>query len=92
MNWEIIGYIGAACTTFCFIPQLIKTVKTKCLDDFSYGYLAVLGFGVLMWLIYGLGISNMVIISANAITLMFVLSLISMKSWFGKNHEQKKKE
>ena len=82
MNWEIIGYIGAACTTLCFIPQLIKTVKTKRLDDFSYGYLSVLGFGVLMWLIYGLAINNMVIISANALTLLFVLSLISMKAWY----------
>ena len=82
MNWEIIGYIGAACTTFCFVPQVIKTIKTKSLHDFSYGYLSVLGFGVLMWLIYGLGISNMVIINANALTLLFVLSLISMKAWY----------
>lgn len=84
MNWEIIGYIGAACTTLCFIPQIIKTIKTRCLDDFSYGYLGVLSFGVFMWLVYGLAIGNMVIISANAITLMFVFSLISMKAWYRK--------
>ncbi|MEK6867405.1 MAG: SemiSWEET transporter [Nanoarchaeota archaeon] len=84
MNWEIIGYIGAVCTTFCFLPQIVKTVKTKCLDDFSYAYLSVLGFGVLMWLIYGLAIRNMVIISANIITLLFVLSLIIMKIVYGK--------
>jgi MtN3 and saliva related transmembrane protein len=82
MNWEFIGYIGAICTTFCFTPQIIKALKTKSLDDFSYAYLFVLGFGVLMWLIYGLAIWNMVIISANAMTLLFVLSLIIMKMMY----------
>ena len=89
MNWEIIGYIGAACTTFCFLPQIIKAVKTKELDDFSYLYLAVLAFGVVMWLIYGMGIGDMVIISANAVTLLFVLSLIVMKIMY--NHRSAKK-
>jgi MtN3 and saliva related transmembrane protein len=82
MNWELIGFFGAACTTFCFIPQLIKAWKTKELDDFAYPYLAVLGIGVLGWFIYGLGIGDRVVISANAITLTFVISLILMKISF----------
>lgn len=86
MNWEIIGYIGAACTTFCFLPQILKAVKTKKLDDISYGYLGVLAFGVLMWLIYGIAIWNMVILSANAITLGFVFLLIGMKAWYHRKH------
>ena len=79
---EIIGYIGAACTTFCFIPQLIKTLKTKKLEDFSYAYLTVLAFGIFMWLVYGVGIKNNVLISANTITFLFVLSLIVMKRMY----------
>ena len=79
MNWEIIGYIGAACTTFCFLPQIVKAVKTKELDDFSYLYLAVLSFGVMMWFVYGVGINNTVVISANALSLFFVLTLVVMK-------------
>ncbi|PIN79716.1 hypothetical protein COV16_02825 [Candidatus Woesearchaeota archaeon CG10_big_fil_rev_8_21_14_0_10_34_8] len=79
MNWEIIGFIGAACTTFCFIPQLYKAYKTKKLEDFAYPYLAVLAVGILGWLIYGLSISDRVVISANALTLLFVLTLIGMK-------------
>jgi MtN3 and saliva related transmembrane protein len=84
MNWEIVGFFGAACTTFCFLPQLIKAWKTKKLDDFAYPYLAVLGIGVLGWFIYGVGISDRVVISANAITLLFILSLIIMKIKFTK--------
>ena len=87
MNWEIIGYIGAACTTFCFIPQIIMAMKTKELDDFSYAYLSVLGVGILMWLIYGLAIGNMVVISANAITLLFVFLLTGMKGWYHSQHK-----
>ena len=79
MNWEIIGYIGGACTTFCFVPQILKALKTKELDDFSYAYLFVLGFGVLCWLLYGLAIWDTVIVSANSITLLFVLLVTFMK-------------
>lgn len=79
MLWEIIGYIGAACTTFCFVPQIVKALKTRELDDFSYAYLAVLGFGVICWLTYGIAIWNMVIILANAVTLAFVLTVIYLK-------------
>lgn len=82
MNWEIIGYIGGACTTFCFIPQIVKAFKTRELSDFSYIYLLVLGFGVLMWLIYGIAIRDGVIISANAITFLFVITISCMKFWF----------
>lgn len=79
MNWDIIGYIGAVCTTFCFLPQLIKAYKTKEMDDFSYIYLIVLCLGVVLWSIYGIAIKNRVIISANTIALSFVLILIWMK-------------
>ncbi len=86
MNWEIIGYIGAICTTFCFLPQVIKAVKTKELDDFSWIYLFVLCIGISLWIIYGLAIRNMVIIIANTITLLFVLSLLIMKKYYKKKN------
>ena len=86
MNWEIIGYIGAACTTFCFIPQIIKTVKTKKIDDISWIYLGILAFGILMWTVYGFAIRNNVLISANIITLAFVLIIIWTKVYYDKKH------
>ncbi len=71
MNWQIIGYIGGLMTTVAALPQIIKAVKTKSLDDFAWGYLGILTVGILFWLIYGISIMDWVIISANTITLIF---------------------
>ena len=85
MIWEIIGYIAAFCTTFSFLPQIVKAVKTKELDDFSYIYLFVLCFGVFLWLVYGFAISNWVIVVANVPMLVFVVIIISLKKAYSKN-------
>jgi len=84
MNWEIIGTVAGICTTFSFIPQLCKSYKTKSVKDFSYWYLTVLTIGVLLWFLYGLGIKSFSVITANALTLVFVLALIGMKVQYHK--------
>ena len=35
MEWKIIGIIAAVCTTSGFIPQIIRGLRTKRLDDVS---------------------------------------------------------
>lgn len=79
MNWQIIGYIGAIMTTGAALPQIIKAVKTKSLDDFAWGYLSILTIGVLFWLIYGLSVRDRVIISANIITFILNGTLCVLK-------------
>ncbi len=79
MNWEIIGYIGGLLTTVAALPQIIKAYKTKSLDDFAWGYLGVLTFGVLLWLVYGISKMDWVIISANIVTFIFSGTLCIMK-------------
>lgn len=81
MNWEIIGLTAGVCTTFCFLPQVIKAWKTKKLEDFAWLYLGILCTGVVLWFIYGLGINSISVILANVVTLLFVLTIIGMK-WY----------
>ena len=47
MNVDIFGYFAAILTTAAFLPQLIKTLKTKKADDVSLTTLIMFIIGVL---------------------------------------------
>ncbi len=66
---EIIGYAAALLTTISFLPQVIKTIRTKDTQGISLFMYLLFVAGIVLWLIYGISISNMVIILANALTL-----------------------
>ena len=70
----VIGLIAAALTTWSFLPQVIKTIKTKKTEDISLVMYSILSVGILLWLIYGIWIKDFPIIIANSIS--FILSAI----------------
>ena len=84
MNVEIFGYIAAILTTAAFLPQLIKTFKTKKADDVSLLTLIMFIIGVLGWIIYGFKISSIPILLANSITLILNLLILISKIYFSK--------
>ena len=86
MNIEIFGYIAAVLTTAAFLPQLIKTIKTKKADDVSLVTLIMFIIGVLCWIIYGYKISSIPILIANLITLILNLLILISKIYFSKSH------
>ena len=82
---EFFGYFAAILTTLAFIPQLIKTLKTKKADDVSLTTLIMFIIGVLSWIIYGYKISSTPILIANLITLILNLLILISKIYFSKN-------
>ena len=85
MNVEIFGYVAAILTTAAFLPQLIKTLKTKKADDVSLITLIMFIVGVLCWIIYGYKISSIPILLANLITLILNLLILISKIYFSKS-------
>lgn len=73
---EIIGLIAAACTTFAFIPQVIKVLKTKQTKDLSLRMYSIMFIGVLLWLVYGIRIDSLSIILANVVTATLVGTIL----------------
>ena len=53
LNIEFFGYFAAILTTAAFLPQLIKTLKTKRAEDVSLITLIMFISGVGSWIIYG---------------------------------------
>ena len=78
VNIEFFGYFAAILTTAAFLPQLIKTLKTKKADDVSLITLIMFICGVCSWIIYGYQISSIPIMIANLIT--FILNLLILIS------------
>ena len=88
MNLDIFGYLAAILTTAAFLPQLIKTLKTKKADDVSLTTLIMFIIGVLSWIIYGYTISSKPILIANLITLILNLMILISKIYFSKTLNQ----
>ena len=84
MNIDTFGYLAAILTTAAFLPQLIKTLKTKKADDVSLITLIMFIIGVLCWIIYGYKISSKPILIANLITLILNLLILISKLYFSK--------
>ena len=82
---EFFGYIAAILTTAAFLPQLIKTLKTKKAEDVSLVTLIMFICGVGCWIIYGYKISSIPILIANIITLILNLFILISKIYYSRN-------
>ena len=76
---EWVGLIAGSCTTIAFLPQVLKTWKTRSAKDLSLGMFTIFTLGVALWLLYGLLRNDIPIIVANLLTLLFALTLLYFK-------------
>lgn len=80
MNYiEIIGYMAAFGTTISFLPQAIKTIRTKNTSGISLLMYTCFTTGTLLWLIYGLLSKQYPVAVANAITFLFAVTILAYK-------------
>ena len=76
MFWKLIGLTAAGLTSFAFIPQVLKMYTTKSAKDLSLVTLLQLSAGVSLWILYGIYLKDSIIIFANAVTLLTLLSAL----------------
>ncbi len=76
---ELIGYLAATLTTTSFLPQAIMTIRTRDTESLSLSMYSLFALGVLLWLIYGIHLSNKAIIIANAVTLVLAAVILGFK-------------
>ncbi|HWA96277.1 MAG TPA: SemiSWEET transporter [Terracidiphilus sp.] len=78
-TFQWIGSVAACCTTVSFLPQLVRVWQRKSAHDISLTMFLLFNFGVICWLIYGIGIGSGPVIAANASTLALSLSILILK-------------
>ena len=79
---DFYGFTAAFLTTLAFLPQLIKTFKTKSADDVSSLTLTIFLIGLMFWVVYGFKGNSLPIIIANVITFILNLSILFLKIKF----------
>jgi MtN3 and saliva related transmembrane protein len=82
-----LGLIAGVLTTIAYLPQLIKTWKTKSAHDLSWSMLIVLCTGIILWLVYGFYIQNIPIIAANIVTFLFASMILVLKIMYKQESE-----
>ena len=83
MNYtQLLGLVAGLFTTIAFLPQVIKTWKSRSAKDLSLGMFSLFCLGVLLWLIYGIQVKDIPVIIANMVTLLLASSLLFFKLRF----------
>ena len=76
---DIIGGTGAALTTVCWLPQVLKVMREKETRALSLPATGAFTAGVALWLIYGVAIGDWPLIGSNAVTLTLMGPILAMK-------------
>ena len=75
----LIGLSATILTRYSTIPQIIKGLKTRKMDDVSFWLIFYLTVGLFLYVIYGVIIDDLIIIWGNAVGVITNLVLISLK-------------
>jgi MtN3 and saliva related transmembrane protein len=76
MNSEVIGIIAGAFSCTTFLPQVIKTWKSKSTKDVSLTMFLIATLGTALWLLYGIMINSFSIIVTNIVVLFFSITML----------------
>ena len=76
MIYEIIGVIGMVVICFAGLPQLVKTVKTKSVEDLSLPFFILILVGASLLLVYSFYIEDLIYIIGNILTILITILLI----------------
>lgn len=79
----LLGITAACLTTTAFVPQVLKVWRTRSTGDISLAMFSMTFIGIVMWFIYGVLITNIPLILANAVTMVLVGSIVVAKIRFG---------
>jgi MtN3 and saliva related transmembrane protein len=76
---DAIGFVAATFTALAFLPQVLKTWRSRSAGDLSVSMLLAQATGVALWILYGVAIASHPIIVANIVTLTLTLMLLLFK-------------
>jgi MtN3 and saliva related transmembrane protein len=79
MNLEWMGVVAATLTTLAFVPQAVKTIKSRDTRSISLGMYVVFTVGVMFWFGYGIALDSWPMIVSNAITFVLAATILGLK-------------
>ena len=79
MSGEWLGYAAAALTTVAFVPQALKTLRSRDTRSISLGMYVVFTVGLCFWLAYGIVLGSWPMLLSNVVTLALALVILALK-------------
>jgi MtN3 and saliva related transmembrane protein len=76
---DLLGLSAGSLTTISFVPQVLKTWRSKSAEDISTGMFILFSTGLVLWLVYGIYLQSLPIILSNIITLLLTLIILVLK-------------
>ncbi len=76
---QLIGIIAGIFTSASLMPQLIKTFKTKKVEEISLIMLITLMLGIALWIYYGILRKDLPIIITNAFSFLLNVTMIVLR-------------
>lgn len=78
----IIGYAAAVFMIFGYLPQTIRTIRTRSTDDIAMGTFLCMGLGSICFMIQGIMLGNIPLVITNALTstmscIIFVIKMVN---------------
>lgn len=83
----VIGFAAAIGTTIAFVPQVIKSWRTRSVDDLSLLMVVMFFSGVVLWVVYGVLRDDIVVVVANLVSTVLVGSLLALKLGVGRRRD-----
>lgn len=77
MEW--LGYVAATLTTVAFVPQALRTIRTRDTRGISLAMYVVFTVGVAFWFGYGLVLGSWPMIAANVVTFVLAATILGLK-------------
>lgn len=76
---NIVGYAAAGCMVFGYLPQAIRTIRTRDTDGIALPTFLMLGLGSVLFVIQGIMLSNIPLVITNAITTICSVIVFAIK-------------
>ena len=80
---EIIGSAAALLTTLCWVPQAVRTIRTRDTRAISLWTQVIFATGILLWLVYGVLLGSVPLIAANGVSFLLVATILALKIRYG---------
>lgn len=78
MFFEMVGYLAGICVSVCFLPQTLKTLKSREVSGLSALSYGIYSLGILSWVVYGFYLGSIQMVVFNAISLCFAFPIFIM--------------
>ena len=79
MIQDIIGYIAGLVIIVSWIPQVVKSYKTKNVNDLSIIMIILILTGTVLWISYALLVKDKPVFAVNAVLVILISYLLYLK-------------